>query len=232
MDETTKDAIEYGAVQSVAGLLELFPGGSLLSRALLVPVELAERRRTERILNTLADQIQKLQDAERLESIDELVASDAFMANLHEVVRSMKTTSDDEKRILLGNALLNAQMDGKPRELNEFFIRLAGRYSVLHVRMLRVIEPLPPFVSAEESFPLIDGKRSGIMRNLQKLVEEAFPESSLLVAPTFQELASDGLIIATQPNTRSIADLGRDANRADAISDLGRAFVAFLRDPL
>jgi len=232
MDEWTKDAIEFGSAQLAAGLLELLPGGSLLSRGLLLPVEIAERRRTERFLSDLATQIRELQEAERLPSIEDLVASDEFMANLTEVVRSMKATSDDEKRRLLANALINAQIDANPPELNEFFIRLAGRYSVLHVRMLRLIEPLPPFVSAEESFPVIDGKRSGVMRDLPAIVEAAFPESSLLVTPVFQELSNDGLLITTQPNTRAIADLGRDADRADTISDLGRAFVAFLRDPM
>jgi hypothetical protein len=230
VDESQKDTIEYISAQVAAAVFELLPGGSLLSRALLVPVEVAERRRTTRILDSIAADIEQLQARADFPTVESLVASEAFMANLTETVRAMKATSNDEKRQLLRNALMNSELDDDPAELSEFLIRLVGRYSVLHVQMLRFIEPLEPFVSPEISWPVVDGEPSGVMRDLPAMLREAFPEDILLLDVVFQELRSDGLIRLSQPQTYTLQDTG-DPTRPDSISELGREFVRFVRRP-
>lgn len=232
MKESTKDAVEYTTAQLAAGVLEVFPGGSILSKAFLVPLELSERRRTEAIIGALVADVEDLKALGKFPStLEELAESDAFMANLTEMMRASKSTHDEEKRKLLRNAVLNAELDPPAAGLDEFFIRLIARYSVLHVRVLQLIAPLPPFESAELSYPKdASGQASGVMRDIPALAQREFPNSSALVTPVFRELRNDGLVELTQPQTYALQNTG-DATRPDTISDLGKQFIRFLADP-
>lgn len=232
MNESTKDDIEFVTAQTAAGVLEIFPGGSLLSKAILVPLELAERRRTARILTAIQADIERLQAAGKLTpSFEDLASSDRFMANLTEAMRAAKATSDKAKRKLLRNAVLNSEMNPQGEYIDEFFMRLVGRYAVHHIWLLRFAEPFPAYVSDEASYPVVDGKPSGVMRDLLALAQAAFPEQADLVIPIFQELRNDGMLLQSQPPTYGLQDTG-DPSRPDSISPLGRSFLAFVQDPM
>lgn len=98
------------------------------------------------------------------------------------------------------------------------------------MRILEVAEPLPSFVSKEESFPFVDGKQDGVMRDLFGIVQKAVGDPLGLLMPAFNDLRNDGLLERTQPVTYGLNDTG-DPTRPDSISKLGRAFLFFVRDP-
>lgn len=97
MKESNKDTIEFAAAQTAAAVLELLPLGSLLSRALIAPIEFAERQRTTKILDALAADIAELQSRSRLPDIDSLASSDRFMAVLSSAFLASKSTADPDK---------------------------------------------------------------------------------------------------------------------------------------
>lgn len=230
MKESKKDAIEFAAAQTAAAVLELLPGGSLLSRALIAPIEFAERQRTTVILDAFAADIAELQSQSRLPDIDSLASSDRFMAVLNSAFLASKATADPDKLRRLRNAVFNTQIDDVQAIRAELFVRLLDRYSELHVRILEVAAPLPTFVSKEESFPFVNGKQSGVMRDLFGIVQRAVGDPLGLLMPAFNDLRNDGLLVRTQPVTYGLNDTG-DPTRPDSISKLGRAFLLFVRDP-
>ncbi|WP_136055994.1 hypothetical protein [Microbacterium sp. K24] len=230
MKESNKDAIEFTAAQTAAAVLELLPLGSLLSRALIAPIEFAERQRTTKILDAFAADIAELQSQSRLPDIDSLASSDRFMAVLSSAFLASKSTADPDKLRRLRNAVFNTQIDDVEAIRAELFVRLLDRYSELHVRILEVAEPLPPFVSKEESFPVVDGKQDGVMRDLFGIVQRAVGDPLGLLMPAFNDLRNDGLLVRTQPVTYGLNDTG-DPTRPDSMSKLGRAFLFFVRDP-
>lgn len=230
MKESSKDAVEFFTAQAMAAALELLPMGSVMSRALLAPIEFADRKRTSEVLDQLVGDIAALQATHRLPSVEELASSDRFMAVLSSAVRASKATSDSEKRRLLRNAVINSHLDDVEAAIAEYFVRLLDRYSELHVKILVAVEPLPPFVSPEESFGLVDGEHDGVMRDLFGFLQHEVGDPLGLLAPVFTELRNDGLLVQTQPMTYGLNDTG-DPTRPDSISDLGRAFLVFVRDP-
>lgn len=230
MKESKKDAIEFAAAQTVAAVLETLPLGSLMSRALLAPIEFAEQQRTSRILDGFATDIAELQSRSRLPDIDSLASSERFMAVLSSAFLASKATADPDKLRRLRNAVFNTQIDNVEEIRAEMFVRLLERYSELHVRILEVAEPLPAFVSKERSFPVADGKQSGVMRDLFGIVQRAVGDPHGLLMPAFNDLRNDGLLVRTQPVTYGLNDTG-DPTRPDTISKLGRAFLFFVRDP-
>ena len=230
MEEGSKDAVEFVVGQVAAGVLELLPGGSLMSRALLLPIELAERKRTAVLLDKLLADVAALSERGWLPPLDELCESELFLASITESVRAMKGTADEGKRKLLRNAVLNTQLDDVPAERSEFFLRVISRYGTLHVEMLTFIEKLPAYVSPEVSYPRVAGKPSGVMRDLPGMLKERFPADPDLVYPAFNELRNDRMIELSQPQTYALQNTG-DATRPDTISNLGRSFLQFLREP-
>lgn len=230
MKESRKDAIEFAAAQTVAAVLETLPLGSVISRALLAPIEFAEQKRTSKILDGFAADIAELQGRNRLPDIESLASSERFMAVLSSAFLASKSTADPDKLRRLRNAVVNTHINNVETIRAELFVRLLDRYSELHVRILEVVEPLPAYNSREQSFPFVNGKRDSVMRDLFGIVQRKVGDPLGLLMPAFIDLRNDGLLVRTQPLTRGLVNTG-DPTRPDTISKLGRAFLFFVCDP-
>jgi hypothetical protein len=136
MEEGTKDDIELAAAGVADAVFGLLPGGSLLSAAFTVPLQVAHQRRSRQQLEQIQQEIDALrQSGASVPSPEELAASEAFMARLTTTLRAGLETDSDEKRQLLRNALMNGIL-GHWGTLGADFSRLMARYEPEHVAVL------------------------------------------------------------------------------------------------
>ena len=220
MREFTKDQLEFGALKTGEALLGMVPGGSILSAAFTVPLELAERKRNQDILASIQVDLTVLSL-----NLSELTSSEAFMANLIEIVRASQSTSDQGKRKLLRNALVNSIRDAEEVfGIKEHFLKLISAYSVSHVMVLKFFGSLDPYVSKEVSLD-----EQGVFRDAVTMAKAQFPQLDALILPLTDDMRGDGLLEFAQDHTVGAADI---SSRPDSITPLGEHFLTFLRDPL
>jgi len=220
MREFTKDQLEFGALKTGEALLGLVPGGSILSASFTVPLELAERKRNQDILASIQADLTELSL-----NLSEMTSSDAFMANLIEIVRASQSTSDQGKRKLLRNALVNSIRDAEEAfGIKEHFLKLISAYSVSHVMVLKFFGSLDPYVSREVSLD-----EQGVFRDVVTMAKAEFPQLDALILPLTSDMQGDGLLEFAQDLTAGAANI---ASRPDSITPMGEDFLTFLRDPL
>lgn len=231
MDEQRKDEVEWIAAQAAEAALGLLPGGSVLGRALTLPLALAERRRNEGILLNIHSDIEALRQRRAFPALSELVESEEFMSSLYVCVRGAQATSHGEKRKLLRNALLNGV--GAFRTEREEFLSLLSDYHPEHIAILRSVERLR---TTHGSMP------SGVRSQLSEKLGLAFA----VVASCVARLVQDGMLsesvkqkIETEPVRTRYATipatteqvLGRET-RYHSLSERGALFLEFVSDPL
>lgn len=231
MDERRKDKVEWVTAQAAEAVLGLMPGGSVLGRALTLPLAMAERRRNEAILLSIHEDIEALQLRRTFPTLTELVDSEEFMASLYVCVRGAQATSRDEKRKLLRNALLNGV--GAFRTEREEFLALLSAYLPEHVAILRSLGGL-----RADSGRMPSSVRSQLSQEL------GLPFA--VVSSCVAKLVQDGMMsesvdqkIETQavrtryPTTpeRKEHVLGRQKTY-NSLSERGAAFLEFVSDPL
>lgn len=81
----------------------------------------ATRRRQEQILEDLARDISRLEEAGQAINLDQLAESDEFMAALHVALRVSQETASEAKRKMLRSALINGYILETPSERDVLF---------------------------------------------------------------------------------------------------------------
>lgn len=237
MRDRRKDEVEFIAAQAAEGMLGLLPGGSLLGKSITVPLEIASRRRTERILGELCNKIDLLHDSGRLEfDWSELLESESFMSGLHLTMRAAQETESEQKRELLRNALLNG-VGGNWGSHGADFLKLVVRYEPEHVLALKALRESSGGVGhwvrdaesimreslGENPSQTIPASRFGAIIN--QLVADALLQEELT-----SEVGADGeLHPADAPNSEPQPVF---SPKSHSLTLIGLEFLGFIADPL
>lgn len=169
MEEETKDKIEYIAGVGVEAVLSAVPViGAPLATVFGRTVESAQSRRNQRLLDEVRQDIDRLVEESMVVDLDDVLASDQFLANLTIAFRAMQATADEEKLAQLRRALVEGLLP-KWRSRSEWFMNATVRLSPIHVQVLAVIVDL----SGDRPKGILDGaakvrdelSRIGIHRN-------------------------------------------------------------------
>jgi hypothetical protein len=119
------------------GLISLVPvaGGPLVEAFSLLISPPLEARRTE-WMESVSAELDQLMQQENL-TVDGLRQNDGFIDAVFQISRAAIATSDEAKRALLRNALLNTALPEAPDEtLRTMYLQWVERLTTWHMRML------------------------------------------------------------------------------------------------
>lgn len=159
--------------------------------------------------------------------IETLQDNDQFVDAAIEATQIAVRTSNAEKKEALKNALLNSALPNPPEEtVQKMFLSFIDTLTVWHIKLLGLFDNPPRFIEK-------NNVRFGniTMGSMSHLLEMAFPElrgRRDLYDLVWKDLYSRGLV-----NTEGLhVMMTGNGIVAQRTTELGRGFIAFIRNPL
>jgi len=211
---------DAGLVALKAATSLFVPGADLLD-LLRLPIQ----KRQAGWLNDVAEHLKRLEAEERL-SVEDVVNNPRFMDAVVAGLESVKGSREKDKRDALRNAVLNAALGTSGDDAQQdIFMRLIDRFTVWHVRFLKVFADPVAWATGNG----MEGGRAG--HSTDSFFRAAVPDIGLPYCKlVWRDLHRAGLVnadessmFATMSNTPSW--------RRKLASDLGRDFLRFIEEP-
>lgn len=215
-------------VHSLAKMLALGAGaGDLFDHIVGPPIE---RRRRE-WMQEVGEALARL-ESEGVITLEELRSDEEFVSVLVQASRVAIRNHREEKLRALRNAVLNTAIGSSPDETDrQIFISLIDRFTVSHLRILRVLHDTNSVID-ERGLDLDTDKlrepkeaRGATFRFLVR----AFPELESrddLYEPITDELVNRGLLTSSASTATISSSL-----RPSYTTSLGDRFLSFIEDP-
>ena len=175
-------------------------------------------RRTVEWLNSLAERVERAEH--RLDGFSlDVLASDAEWCDLVlQATRVASYTSREEKRQMLGNAVINAALEtAPPTDVAAGFVHLVEVLSPSHVVLLTLYQDA-------EAFAARRGKRVGLTRSRRELARRFIPEIGGHLDVFDLDLVSHGLVVSGAEAVMR----EREGPRASFTTPLGTEFLRFV----
>lgn len=218
MDENTKDKVENATAVLMQTAFSALPIiGGPISTAFGHAISQAQQARTQRLLDDIEADLERLANqVDEVASVEKVVRSDQFIANLTVAVRAMQETADETRIEFLRRALVSG-VKRKWRSKSEPLLHLAVRMTTMHVIVLGAIVEL-----AGNNARSVKG---GTVSVRDKLATMHKKRSEAHVSHLCDELAAEGLLIAGKPRIGP-AEEGRSVR----LTYQGLDFYRYLRD--
>lgn len=226
-DVSKPDAIDAGQaiVRAAVGAVPVLGTAAteLLNFVVTPPLE---ARRTE-WLNALADDVDRLKEVVDGFEISALSQNDDFLSTVAVAVGVATRSSEQEKRDMLRNAVVNAALGHVPdSDLETVFIQYLGYLSPLHIQLLRVFDD-PRAALDEVGSKLADTLYTG---GPSQVVEEVFPQLKGrrdVYDFLWQDLEERRLVGSGGLHVT----MTKDGVLSPRISSLGKQFLDFVSTP-
>ena len=232
-EERVAKAVEVGG-QVASAAVSLVPGaGGPLSVAVAYFSGSPLRRYNDRIVREIREDIEELYRLHQ-DLPAEMLETDEFVAALFRTVRYAQEVGSADKRRFLRHALINGYLRPTTADSRDRYLDYVGKYDPGHIVTLQAIVRL----TGGES-KLLSNAVVKISAELEKSGSAQIPIETYL-----RDLVSDGLVI--EQNKQEINEragrstLGASAGPRQELmryqwhfpSDRGRAFLAYIDDPL
>ena len=239
MQEKTKDIIEAVESWGFESALALIPGvGTSLALASAKILAVAEARRVQKQITELSQLLQNAID-DGLVGLQAL-ESDAFLANLHFVVRQLQETNDAEKRDRLKRALV-AGATRRWKDNGERFTRIIARIEEPHIEALGALDEISGTSKmgvGTRQTRVLNGTVK-VMRRLSAAGKQR-PEGYYRIL--FEQLSAEGLVVINgeaeilDQITGEVIMQEKKASLKQGMSlkitGTGSHFIHFLKEPL
>lgn len=216
--------IGYAVVK--AGLGSIPIAGAAAAELLGFVVALPLEKRRNEWMTEVGDALRQLEEKMGV-VIETLQDNDQFVDAAIEATQIAIRTSNAEKKEALRNALLNSALPNPPEEtVQKMFLSFIDSLTVWHIKLLGLFDNPPRFIEK-------NNVRFGniTMGSMSHLLETAYPElrgRRDLYDLIWKDLYSRGLV-----NTDGLHTMMTGGGiAAQRTTELGRGFIAFIRNPL
>lgn len=218
------DEKDYALAAAKAGVASIPVVGAALNELLAILIAPSlEKRRSE----WMKEVGQGLLDIEnRLSSLEDLQSKESFVDIAIEASRIAISTSQEEIRASLKNAVLNAAISESVDESKQkLFLHFLNTFTEWHIRFLRLFDD-PESYMREHKITL----RNLYMGGITNLLDAAFPQ--LKGEEEFSEAVWNDIYSRKLFNTSSIhGTMSVSGIVARRTSNLGREFIHFIHPP-
>lgn len=197
--------------------LGVFPGLGPVAALLDSVLAPAFTKRTIEWLNLLATRIERAEHHLDGLSLDDLAAEPEWCDLVLQATRAAGTTSREEKRRMLSNAVINAMLETAPSvDVASGFIHLVDVLSPSHIQLLALYQDARAFAASR-------GQRAGLTRSRRELARALIPEMGGNLEMFRLDLVSHGLIVS---GTEAVMK-EREGPSARFTTSLGDEFLRF-----
>lgn len=208
--------------------LSLFPfSGVFLELAPFLPDRLAERR--SEFFNSLAADLQKLQEKVSSFSVENLASTDVFAAAVTRVARAADESASDFKRAALRNALLNTAFRIDPDDdERDRFLQLVTDLRPAHLQVLAIVHNPKTYGRSHRRDVPDDAPFGGNLWSIVIIAEPSLEKQQPLANQLFQELMNFGLM---EKISMAGMSTGRGFGSRTYSTDTGKRFIEFISTP-
>lgn len=236
MQEKSKDRVEAVATWGLESTLALIPGvGTSLAMAFSRSLAVADAERVQRQIRDLYETLDRAIREGRIGS--DALKSEAFLANIHFVIRQLQETSDATKQARLKHALTTGATR-RWKNYGELFTRIITRVEEPHIEALGALITVSRGVGVKRQPRLLNGTVKVMKHLSEKGVQR--PEGYYRIL--FEQLSAESLVVVNGESdvldqvTGKAVSSEEKARLNQGVSlkatATGAKFVRFLQEPL